>query len=1303
MSTSPKIISIIKALETIDSTSFEQLCSELVYAGALIPDLKHKPISLTGTNIAENHTVRSPQDAVIRLEEGKCVFEFSRAKRWKDKLKSEVEKWAEREESQELARFIFVTTRNIASETINCGRKQNLTPEDFIRKRFSQPDIQVNVFGQNDLLLALENEEHAHIRRKWLKIPEDYFQSLESFESIHIKQAQVRHIHLENFVETSSRHQSINALGAFVVQTDVRVLLIHSQGGIGKTRFVLEVLKRGTEHTKDIDILFNQTKKNVNVDEVLPEISKARNSLIVLDDAHQIDNLRDFEKILIKRHYAKLILITRSTARESVKHQIVLPTEELQLTPLNTESSIELLKNNLEYPRLDQRLRQLAHICEGSPLLIGFATHLINAGKVQSFGGLKTDDLVRKYLDNILADLNQYSQINRNHYEPYLALLFLFKPFSIDDAETRLLIESLANIDELTQGFLRRDLEQYAILERHGNTLWLYPDLLGEYLVKTTFFEDTRIQNFDEVFSKIPSSHIEGVFRTLRELDNARANQFLKVWARHLSRNVESQDNDELSESLQLLEIIASIGPDETLEIIDYLLNPDSDKPTAKADDDWWSPKPRTYYNVLSQCLNILKNPSLRHLNFDDALEQLLKMYFYKPEKQEYSGLREQARNAITNMAAYDLNLWYQDSGYSIQTRMFEKVQKWNQEDLEKYLPLILGVCGKLLETEMRSEYSDSEVFSWSRRPVMITDDLVSLRESIISLLQLVFNRVQGAQRIKVIRVLNCATEFPDLGQYGEEMRTMIQDNAEALINFYLWLVTANKSREDEIFQEIETQIHHLKTWHLDDIKNVNRLSSMLQSHESYQLYRTLVGDESLFWGEEGKSYDEIQTEAADKITKIADAITHENLIEWFEKLKRIAENFTNRSDQDISRFYQLLFEIGESKPHIAQALIDKSLTENNSLKKCASEFIRGIRKSTSPAIAGNYVHEWLSGGDQKLLLQIPNTYWRVDEKSLAAGDVLVFETLLNCKMENENQRQKLDKKIMSNIGWIYKTNPDKTIEIICKLFERADQNSILHHMNQLWWSRERIDLSQWDLSVFENLLKTFVDIPILNDNAVYILAQYGRKAPLELVQFFECRVEKQKRTSGRISRYNPIPHFLKEIADIYQNHPQYVDILNQILGWFQKHDYHYDTAAAELISGISPRLDEPLKQTLTEFIKSGDKEKILAVMKVLEKFPEDSVSDELCKQAVKHSERQKELRDEIGSFIVNRVRVYLGLDGAVTTFQNLKERIIPWLEDENHYVRAFAQRIIPKIESRIEYERERAAEDEIKRKKGLL
>ena len=1304
MNVTLKLHTIIQALENIDSASLHGLCDDLIFAGALIPNFNHKPILPTGWNPSKHHTIPSPADSIVELDDGLCIFEYSREEDWVRKLKRDVEtikQWTEKE-SHVLVRFIFITTRDIGNKKLDDGEGNKLSPKEYIGKKLCRFNVQANVFGQNSLLVPLQNSDYFYIRRRWLNISDDYFQSLKSFELYHIKQAQDRHIYLEKFVETSSRKQSINALEEFVVQADVRVLLIHSQGGIGKTRFVLEVLKRVGKQDENIDILFNQRKKHVNVDEVIPEISEGTKSLIVLDDAHLIDNLTDFENILLERNLAKIILVTRPTARESVKQAFSYRAEELELTPLDRKSSIELLKGNLENPLQDQHLRHTARICEENPLLIGITTHLINAGVVQSYRDLKTDDLVRNYLETILADLNQYNRINRNPYEPYLALLFLFKPFSVDDVKTRSLIQSLVNIDKIAERLLRRDLERCAVLERHGSTLWLYPDLLGEYLVKTTFFANPPILDFEEIFSEISSSHIEDVFKTLRELDNAQANQFLKGWTQSLSTDVESQDNDELSDNLRLLEIIASIVPDETLEIIDYLLKPESEKP-PKTREDLWSPTPREHRHVLSQCLRILENPDLKCRTFNETLEMLLTMHFYKPEAEGYSTLRKKAFDAIVATAAHDLTLWQQGYGYTIQQQMFEKAQKWNQEDLEKYLPLILGVCRNLLQSEMRSEYADSEGFVWSRNPLAVTDDLIRLRKEVISMLQSIFNEVKASKQIKIIHVLNCATEFPELGDFREDMRTMIQANAKVLVNFYLALLKDDATLEVEVLQEIEGQAYYLKTWKAVDIMLIRRLLRALQSHEYYQLYRTLAGDASLFWHEEGKSYDEIQTETTERIKEFANAITHENLIEWFEKIDRIAETFTNSLNQDKSRFYRLLFEIGEGKPHIARILIDKSITEDNALKRFAAEFLRGIRKSDCPNIAQNYVREWLSGEDKMLLLQVPKTYWKVDEKSLDAGDVEIFETLQNCRMEDEKQRQELDRSIMSNIRWIYKKNPEKTSAIICQIVKRGDQRSISHHMHELWWSREQIDLSQWDLWVFKEILEKFVDLPALDPNAIDILAQYGQRAPFELVRFFECRVEKQKQMQGGdFLSYQAIPSHLDSIAKMYRAHSKYSEVINHIMEWFQREDSDYDRAASNLISCISPDLDESLKQTLLDHIRSGREENILAILKVLEELSETSVSDELCKEAVRHSANQRQLLERVESLILSRVRSWLGTDGGVSTFQHLRARIIPWREDEDPHVSAFAQRIIPKIESRIEYGRKRAAEDEIKRKKGL-
>ena len=302
------------------------------------------------------------------------------------------------QECQQVAGFVFVTTRHIADERINCGGKLKLTPEEFVQKKLKRPKIKAYVFGQNDLLRVLRNKEYSNIRREWLNIPEDYFQSLESFESNHIKQAQDRHIYLQEFVKAPSRQQCFVALKEFVVKTDRRVLLIHSPGGIGKTRFVVEALKQVKSRTENIDILFNQRKTRVDVDAVIPELSEGQPNLVVLDDAHLIENLMDFEKILSERDYAKFILVTRSTARESVKREIGYPAVEIELNRFKSEESVELLKDNLEIRLLDQHVRHLGRICEGNLLLIGITTHLINRAAVRLLEDWKTDDLVRKHL-----------------------------------------------------------------------------------------------------------------------------------------------------------------------------------------------------------------------------------------------------------------------------------------------------------------------------------------------------------------------------------------------------------------------------------------------------------------------------------------------------------------------------------------------------------------------------------------------------------------------------------------------------------------------------------------------------------------------------------------------------------------------------------------------------------------------------------------------------------------------------------------------------------------------------------------
>ena len=471
---------------------------------------------------------------------------------------------------------------------------------------------------------------------------------------------------------------------------------------------------------------------------------------------------------------------------------------------------------------------------------------------------------------------------------------------------------------------------------------------------------------------------------------------------------LEFQNNLILFDNLELLKIIVPTVTDQALQIIDFLIKPENEKPPATS-EDLWMPTTREYPEILQQCLTILENPSLRYFNFDIALEKFLNIYFYQPNNEKYSTLREGACKAITKTAAYNLDIWEHGWAYSIQKRVFERVRGWKQESLEKNFTLILGVCKKLLETQIKHEYSDSEGISWFSWTVVVTEDLVRLRQDVISLLRSIFDEIQETnQQIEVLKVLARVTELPP--QMQEDLHMMIQDNIKTFLDFYLALTNRIPLPEPEVLHEIEQQANGLKFRHEEFSQVIDQFLSVLQSHENYQVYRTIMGDHSLFSEDGEKNCEQVQTERDGKIRDIAHGITDENLSERLEQLNKIAETASQNSDCNSSFFSQLLFEIGKEKPHIAKILIDQSLLENNGLKRFVAEFLRGIRGSTHSDIAHNYVREWLSGEDQALILEIPNIYSGVDEQFLHAGDVEIFDTLkwTHCRCQNDGKISKI-------------------------------------------------------------------------------------------------------------------------------------------------------------------------------------------------------------------------------------------------------------------------------------------------------
>ena len=115
----------------------------------------------------------------------------------------------------------------------------------------------------------------------------------------------------------------------------------------------------------------------------------------------------------------------------------------------------------------------------------------------------------------------------------------------------------------------------------------------------------------------------------------------------------------------------------------------------------------------------------------------------------------------------------------------------------------------------------------------------------------------------------------------------------------------------------------------------------------------------------------------------------------------------------------------------------------------------------------------------------------------------------------------------------------------------------------------------------------------------------------------------------------------------------------------------------------------------LLDLVRSDSAQNILAAMKLLEKYADDPISDELYEEIVKHSANDRELQKDIKSKIIR---------GGVGKLQNWRQRLKSWLtRRQRHSSVKFAQREIKGLESLIAFYERRTAEHEIKRKKGLL
>lgn len=1270
---------IIEELEKIDPGKFQELCDEL-----LSDEYGYKGILPLGIN-KKSKTIPGTPDSIIFQGEEATVFEYTTNEDFVGKLKKDLEKVKEdaAKKGITIKKFVFSTNRE--------RRKiENKTPEEYIREKYSWES---HIIDLKSLKNALEISRNFYLRRQYLNIPHDFFISRKKFENLFKSRMEKRVHYSRKFFD---RKNEIEFIKKFLKEFDEPVLIIHANGGLGKTRFIIEAIKsiEKDESMTNFDFLFKDPdQNNVQIVEHLHEIPSngKRTSIIILDDAHQIRQLTEFKKILSERKKVKIIITTRTYSLEKIELDLKdFLSIEQKIEPLKNEFIRSQLQKNIKITILDEALDHITYYCKGNPLIAEVFAKVINGGKAKNLNELLNCNPLHEYFNGTLLEFKSQERIS-DKYKPYLAIIYSTRPFSLDDKSFKEKIRQLLKIEIFEENEMLRTLERSNLVEKVGSNLTIYPDLLGEYIFGDVFFSDIPLLLIDDLFSIVPYAKYESLIKTTCGINSEKSKSFLFSIAEEIEDKIKIKNNDERIRLLELIEIFAHEVPDVTLKILKSIIYSDIVPP--KEHEKPYPFTGRKHIDVLYKCLDILG--LIRFELFSEVVECYSDLYLDEGEKFDSEEFKKKILEKIEDVGKYDIHIMRQ-KGFYYQKKLYEKILCWKSENCEKYFSLIIIISKILLSPEANYQYTsplDPNKFHFGRPPLYFNDELKSLRYDVITLLLDLYGKTETAnEKIDTIDAIFKATHYP-INSARTNAEKAIYENRLKILEFCMNLI--KKDESPEILLSIEKDAISLKKTEREDSTEIDRLLEALKKKGYYSLFRLFVGRDFEYMIHESKDLGAIRKEKQDKITNIIKKINNGNIKSWFSKINKIAKTYSPEEDFEYYNLYFFSFNLGKEKPDIAKKFIDLALDKETNFCYFLSSILKGIKYSKQEKIAYGYIYDWISSKKFELVKKIPDIYSYIDENCIREEDVSIIKSLIDYSFLSSEKKKELDRKIFTNIPFLYKKNPKKIIEYILKLFQRADYKNISFYVSHLELAhiRKHIDLSLWKNQDWHKLVSFITKIRSLSFPEEELLAEYAKKYPIELVKLFENRIGIQKnKLNKEDSSYSAIPNRMDRIHDAIKNHPKKSSVIDAIFKIIQREHWIYEREGVDLLKNIFPDLDDTLKTKIEVLISSNVKDKILFALKILGLYSLELTDWNILKMAVRISQGDSEVCQKVSKIILA-----LDLGFGEKTFLKHYERklmkISNWENDKDDNVKQYAFQLMKSLKENITREKKKLNE----------
>lgn len=798
-------------------------------------------------------------------------------------------------------------------------------------------------------------------------------------------------------------------------------------------------------------------------------------------------------------------------------------------------------------------------------------------------------------------------------------------------------------------------------------------------------FAPEVLESIRERFTQVMDDHIKEAQRSFdyifEELEKLK--QGKKVFDKTFITSIEdATSNNAIHERLKLLlQYIEQYGdktpPDiDIIKILRTALEKSKALPVEPVKTLLGEFDGRSFDDVVAVVLDILKQLRFVHLDKVFALlTELSTDESIKDRKKVFEVVEKMTEPVYVEK---DKKIYFH-----AQLKVLDIMEKWEDSKLVTNTALIAEVGKHVLHSEFNASKWTSDSVKIGHGAIPVTDIVKKLRKRMIALLIKAYTKQENIKnKFSILEALQTATHTPMSANYGEDMETMVRDNLDEIVKFYISIAP---SADLDVVYKIEKQLHWFKRrFEKDAPTNLAELDAVIQNNEPYLLYRVLVGYDGDYLPDVG--FEESRKMRDEKIKEIVQDISETNYEEWLKKILPIIKNYPYTGERgEFNYFRKLLNEISKAKPKIGLKLL-----EEKALESFTDIIIAGIWCSTERKTAQDILNDWITQG--KFLPAVAVVFEFVSEKDLPLALPTIKKLVKRAKSDGDVNTLN---NLVRAIGFKKFQNSTKNLQSLL-----IDIIQVLTDLKNTWWVQNIWNSSE---SLFASLSKeewkvvldSLVSVPNLNYEAEEILFLVAKNDPKEFIQFFERRVKVKKKTK-RDNRYDAIPFNFTprqagELSDLSEATKKV--FVDEIFKWFKGSHWLNYWEGAHLLKNLFPQFDPYLESKLITLIKSKTANKARTAIAVLRAYEGEAFLHNACKEFIKQFPNNKKYQNEM-FVILSQTGVVSGEYGFVDAYQAKITDVQSWKSDQSKVIKSFVASYEKHLNDRIVWEKKRADED---------